>query len=72
MVANNRGIIGKTIDGGLRWDIVTTQLRNIRSLFFIDSLNGSAVGADRLVARTDSGGRDWKIIEISILSDERL
>jgi photosystem II stability/assembly factor-like uncharacterized protein len=71
-VANNRGINGKTADGGLHWDIVRTDLKNIRSLFFVNSLNGWAVGADRLVARTDNGGHDWKTIEVSIPSDPLL
>ena len=68
-VANYWGIIGRTTDSGQHWEIVHTELKNIRGLFFLNPERGWAVGDKGLLAGTEDGGRNWKIVDASVTTE---
>lgn len=51
------GIILKTINGGINWNIQYTQsINTFTSISFVNSLCGNAVGSEGLILRTNTGG----------------
>jgi photosystem II stability/assembly factor-like uncharacterized protein len=55
--AGDNGLILKTVDGGLNWEIIETGYpNNLRTLFFTDQLNGWACGENGIILRTTDGG----------------
>jgi photosystem II stability/assembly factor-like uncharacterized protein len=68
-VANYWGAIARTTDGGEHWNVVRTELKNIRSLFFLSADEGWAVGDNGLIAKTENGGTDWEITNASVQSE---
>ena len=63
-IYSNVGIILKTTNGGNSW----TKIFNIndtgplRSIYFIDALNGFAAGGDSTIFKTTNGGLSWSSI----------
>jgi photosystem II stability/assembly factor-like uncharacterized protein len=57
---DNRGAIFHTSDGGQSWikQFQNFPSRGLKSIYFLDSLKGFAVGDDAL-KRTDNGGEMW-------------
>jgi len=51
------GIILKTINGGINWNIQYTQsINTFTSISFVNPLCGNAVGSEGLILRTNTGG----------------
>lgn len=65
-LANYWGVIARTADAGQNWEILHTDLKQIRALFFVNPNTGWAVGENGLVASTENGGKDWTIREVEI------
>jgi len=61
-----------TNDGGLTWREVLhlhsdkDSSATVHSIFFIDKLNGWAVGKNDLILRTEDGGKHWAKIDLSV------
>jgi len=62
-VAGNNGFIAKTSDGGESWnDLASTVTNDLISIFFVDALNGWAVGYsddNGLIIKSTDGGQTW-------------
>lgn len=64
-ITGNKGIILKTINGGLNWYKVLTNTNDlIFDLAFIDSKKGFAVGWNGMLLKTTNGGETWTKIDI--------
>jgi len=61
-------LIKKTTDGGLSWaNFVNSNLSGTpKAVFFIDSINGWAVGTKGLVLKTTDGGENWERDNLSL------
>lgn len=60
---NNAPYIYRSSDGGLKWerDSISDSLGySVRTLYFLDSLNGVAGGGGMTMFRTTNGGKDWR------------
>jgi len=68
-IANYWGIIAATSDGGQHWNLRSTSLKQIRSIFFLNAKVGWAVGENGLVAATENGGADWMLREAPVPVD---
>lgn len=68
-LANYWGVIAYTSDGGKTWRIEHAPLKNIRSIFFITTKKGWAVGEDGLIAKTENGGVDWTAYQAPVSND---
>ncbi len=62
-VAGGFKAIYRTDDGGLSWHDSEVDSDAVRGLFFHDADHGWAVGHRGFLARTDDGGRGWKVTE---------
>lgn len=61
-VAGENGIIIKTTDGGVAWNIQPSGTsQTIRSIFFFDANNGWACGDGGLILHSSNGGTTWQI-----------
>lgn len=59
-ITGNKGMILKTVNGGINWYKVVTNTSNlIFDLSFIDSKRGFAVGWDGMILKTTNGGESW-------------
>ncbi len=56
---NAVGIIFKTINSGLNWQVSYNDSAHFNSLFFINSQTGWATGARGLILKTTNGGNNW-------------
>ncbi len=56
---DTRGIISKTTDGGNVWATYQTNLKYIRDVYFLDTVNGWACGQFGAVYKTEDGGDTW-------------
>lgn len=54
------GAVMRTVDGGRTWRRVLTTPRALRSLAFVDSQGGCAVGADGSLLCTTDAGATWR------------
>ena len=63
IVAGSSGLIVRTSDFGINWDIklnVVGSESNINKLFFLDEKNGFAVGNSGFLINTTDGGINWR------------
>ncbi|MCA9401165.1 MAG: hypothetical protein KC713_06035, partial [Candidatus Omnitrophica bacterium] len=63
------GVILKTVDGGVNWEILKNpSLVNppLFSIWFKNEMTGLAVGADSLIYRTIDGGINWNLFKLDI------
>ncbi|HOI30181.1 MAG TPA: protein kinase [Melioribacteraceae bacterium] len=59
-ITGNKGLILKTINGGINWYKVTTNTTDlIFDIAFIDAKRGFAVGWNGMILRTTNGGESW-------------
>ncbi len=63
-VLGDRSVIWNTNDGGMSWTVQCGGNRSTRSVMFLDSLVGWAVGSE--VLYTADGGRTWKRSRIPV------
>jgi len=55
--AGDNGLLLKTIDGGINWEIIETGYpNNLRTVCFIDKLTGWVCGENGIILRTTDGG----------------
>ncbi|MGB3947751.1 MAG: YCF48-related protein [Bacteroidia bacterium] len=78
-ISKDYGSIFKTIDGGLTWKGLITELpltdgylTGLNSLDFVDENVGYVVGQFGLILKTMDGGRTWQRITISTLGTNNL
>lgn len=58
----NNGTILRTINGGSAWSIQESNTTVfLRSVFFVDSLNGYSVGDNGRIIKSNDGGLNWKV-----------
>lgn len=59
-ITGNKGLILKTINGGINWYKVATNTTDlIFDIAFIDSKRGFAVGWNGMILKTTNGGESW-------------
>ncbi len=59
---NTNGIISKTSDGGYSWNAYQGNLKYVRDIYFLDSVNGWACGQFGDIYRTENGGNNWDTV----------
>jgi photosystem II stability/assembly factor-like uncharacterized protein len=60
------GVMIKTVNGGLTWDIMTTgTTQSIEDIFFLNAKTGYAVGGSGLIMKTTDGGDNFNLKVIS-------
>jgi len=63
-ITGNRGLILKTINGGINWYKVVTNTNSlIFDIDFFDTRRGFAVGWNGLILKTTNGGETWQRID---------
>ena len=65
------GYIAKTFDGGVTWNY-SAGIEKIRSLSFINSTTGWAVGNEGKIVKTTDGGKHWQTQDSGTTYDIRL
>ena len=70
VVVGERGLILLSDDQGVHWRQALVPTRTtLTAVFFLDALNGWAVGHESLILRTRDGGLTWTPVEHSANSD---
>ncbi|MEG8947464.1 protein kinase domain-containing protein [Rosettibacter firmus] len=71
-ITGNKGVILKTINGGINWYKVNTNTNSlIFDIDFFDDRRGFAVGWNGLILKTTNGGETWTRID-NVLTDNYL
>lgn len=58
----NFGVVAKTTDGGLTWNILPGQFANITDIFFLSDRTGYVFTFNSELFKTIDGGDTWKLI----------
>lgn len=66
LVAGTNGLLYRSNNGGGFYPINTSDHRDIRSIYFLNSEVGWAVGEQGLVLRTMDSGHNWEIVPTDI------
>jgi len=65
LVVGERGIIGRSDDGGKTWQIKQVPIsRTLTAVAFIGEEVGVAVGHGGTILRTDDGGHTWSVVTV--------
>jgi len=67
-IAGYDGVVLKTQNGGLSWQVVRPSVPNgpaIFDIWFKDESTGLAVGADSSIYRTNDGGLNWNVSKLN-------
>jgi photosystem II stability/assembly factor-like uncharacterized protein len=58
-IANEKGTVARTTNGGETWNVIQSQLKDLRNIFFRTPTQGWIVGDGGLLATTTDGGVHW-------------
>jgi photosystem II stability/assembly factor-like uncharacterized protein len=63
-IASEDGIIIRTQDGGITWQVVANLGNNLSTINFTSWLKGWAVGKQGKLFRTNDGGSNWVVVSL--------
>jgi photosystem II stability/assembly factor-like uncharacterized protein len=56
------GVVTRTTDGGVTWHTLHEKALDVNELFFLDPMNGWAVGENGKIYKTLDGGANWQAV----------
>ncbi len=68
-ILGDNGIILKTTDGGLLWELVSSPYSSLKAMKFVDTNMGWVVADNGKIFRTLDGGQQWEAQESGVQSN---